>query len=187
MVDGFRTGPPDHVARIDFRIIRVKPGKPIEFWSVSDEPICIATHWTGRRSIKCPEVDCGYCHDLVEQRWRGYLWGVSCKGEELAIVEYTGGVGKQIEEFWKERGSLLGQLMRLTRNGKANNAPLECTFGKPSRSERDLPVPPVLKTILDRIYDFKQRRDIEPASDQEIENELPNIATGTLPDQRKSG
>lgn len=169
-MDGFRTGPPDHVARIDYKIIRVKPGKGVEFWSASDAPICIATHWTGRRSIRCPEDGCEYCKDEVEQRWRGYVWAVSCANEQLAIMEYTGGVGQFIEEFWKERGSLLGQLMKLERTGKANNSPLKCTWGKPSRAERDLPDPPNLRTILMRVYDFRTSSRIEPEEDQSVDH-----------------
>ena len=155
-----RIRPPAEVARIPYEIVRVGKQKVIEFWSLSEVPVVIAIHWTGSRAVRCTEVECEYCATGKPQRWRGYVFGQSVRNSRVSIVEYTGGVGGAIADFYERHGSLRGAQIVLARTGKRANGPLSVQFGDSFQRSDNLPEVPDLFDIVCRIYDLKDSREL---------------------------
>lgn len=161
-----RTRPPVSSNRIPYRIQRVPPGKALAFWVLSDSPCVVGTHWTGSRSVRCPETDkCPYCLSGKETRWRGYVFGKCLKSGQVSIVEYPGGVGNEVADFGEQQGTLRGAQMILRRRGKNINSPVDVSFSEVIQRADQLPEIPDLFSLICRIYEVRSREALEDAQE----------------------
>ena len=145
-------------------IMRVLPGRPKSGIILSVGLTGAYTHfWRGRTTI-CTAPECDACDANRLPRWYGYLavWSPSTKTQ--ALFELTPAAAPDIIAHQEAYGTLRTARLTLQRANAKANSRVQAAIEPTTYATKDLPEPPNVRAILQRIWELK----IEPVT-QEME------------------
>lgn len=135
-----------------WRIMRAGAGGHPASMILSEDTVGAYTHFWGGRTRLCLKNDCEPCSKGRVPRWRGYVAVVSSKSGKFGILELTPMCVPDIERFMKERPTLRGAIITLSRKGKKENGQLECVLEWSPGNGTNLPPCPDVLRHLRRIW-----------------------------------
>lgn len=149
----FRNCPPPRPRRVA-KIVRPRPGEPLDVIVYTPQVWGMMTHWVNGRTKPCLAKDCPCQKEGSDLRslWKGYLLAATYdKLSELVIVEISVEAAWQCKELQGQCQLLRGARLKLRRaNAKANSQVIpELTLNH----RTDWPAPPLdLVEALSRVW-----------------------------------
>lgn len=117
-------GPPPE-SKSFYPLISPKPGTETVSLIASERPVSCWKHYVEGVSYPCPrDRSCPYCIKHLSPRWMAYLSGFDPISGRACLIELTAGAFHSCKELQDVNFNLRGKFIKLTRKGRAPNAPV---------------------------------------------------------------
>lgn len=151
---------------------------------LSEDTVGAYVHYYSGRTRLCLKRDCEPCHKGQAPRWRGYLAVIVHRTRATRLLELTPSVVPEIDRWCKQRGSLRGLIITLSRKGKVANGELECVLLEKPDTVGDLPACPDVSQHLVRIW---RSTHAPRPSDIAVDGRTAAQQSGLIPPASRNG
>lgn len=105
------------------KLLRVKPGPPLEVKLLNHKYVGLDTHYWGGHTVHCPGSEtCKACADGLIAVWSGFIFCQLWDGGRVAVLALTPVMGATLTMRSNQPGYLLGMKCRFRRKSKAVNS-----------------------------------------------------------------
>lgn len=157
--------PGGHDVDFGWSIRRASHEKALLMVSISHDIFGIRTHYYRGRTGPCLKTGCPACERHMLSRWNGYLLAVDAKDASRILFEFTPPAAVQLDQAFKEFGSLRGLSIIAARTAKRANAKVVLTIKGINSQAHKLPADSEIWPILSHIWGLNEDAPIE---EQEI-------------------
>jgi len=106
-------------------VVRCKPGKPLHIAFAVKWFRGVKTHHLHRTTMVCQGgPSCPGCTENMAPRWQGYIIVSSMQSDSFALLQFTPGVARYLEQHVPQSGGLVGRTGTFSRTGTRPNSPL---------------------------------------------------------------
>jgi len=142
-------------------IRRAQPGGALLLHCISRDIFGVRTHYYRGRTGPCLRTGCEACSRQQLSRWNGYLLCRDTKDGANIVFEFTPPAAMQLDEFFRQYGSLRG--LRLIANRTANRANAKVTIACKGTMENPASLPSELQVwpILSHIWGLNREAPVE--------------------------
>lgn len=136
-----------------YRIIRTPiDGKPITAIILNASLFGTPTHFYNRQTQPCRESECEGCARALKREWNGYVFGLSRKNGEAAVLEIKSHGAIKLAEIKRQRGTLRGLEIRLFRPSGKSNGRILLEVVKSHDNKLEWPRVPDARTFMESIW-----------------------------------
>jgi len=136
-------------------LVQPRPGRPLTLAALAQEVVGYHVHYVNRTRPCLGEGICTYCAEGMGRHWYGFLAGLEVRSGALVLAQISSGAWLGCPEAVNCNGHLRGLVIRLWRQGRANNGPMGLEI-IPGTKAGDLPPSFDVQAVLGRIWGFRK-------------------------------
>jgi len=161
----FSERPTEDALPIGLPVVRA-PRKGSDVWVLlNDSVLGCWTHFFKGRTQPCMGSECTICPLELARRWHGWVAGYNSSSRSRVLIELTAGPAVALAEWRKERGSLRGCAVKLSRRNNKENGQVVIQIAASKTDVSTLPPEVDLPALLMRIWQIRGSEKILPQAD----------------------